>query len=236
MRTPLHKTLALFVALYCLSGCAAKPGGNTSTDDATRTKTEGTALGALMGGLLGGGLGAVIDSNNRARGALIGAGIGAVTGGAAGYAYGSNAAERKRQYANEEDRLDGEIKVVQGYNADLEKHNLAMENDIKDLKDRIALLKSRKKDLQKKAYLTAEQRQYVSDTVDKNDKAIDNYTKELNSLTAYKNKLLSKGDPQDRARVSNLEKEIALLRTQINTLDQNNKQMAKLASTLTVSK
>ena len=235
MRTSLHKTIALFVALCFLAGCAAKPGGQTSTDDATRTKTEGAALGALMGGLLGGGIGAVVDSGNRGRGALIGAGLGAVAGGVAGYAYGSTAAERKQQYANEEDRLDGEIKVVQGYNADLEKHNLALESDIKDLKERIALLQSKKKDLRKKAYLTAEQEQYVRSTVDKNNKAIDNYTKELNSLTTYKQELQRKDD-QDTSRVSNLEKEIALLRNQINTLDQNNKQMAKLASSLTVSK
>ncbi len=235
MRTRLHKTLALFAALCFLSGCAAKPGGQTSTDDATRTKTEGAAFGALMGGLLGGGLGALIDSSNRGRGALIGAGIGAAAGGVAGYAYGSTAAERKQQYANEEDRLDGEIKVVQRYNADLETHNLALENDIKDLKERIALLQSKKKDLRKKAYLTTEQQQVVSSTVDRNNKAIDNYTRELNSLTTYKQELRSK-NTQDASRVANLEKEIALLRNQINTLDQNNKQMAKLASSLTVSK
>lgn len=235
MRSSLTKTIALFVALCFLSGCAAKGGGNSATEDETRTKTEGTAMGAVLGGLVGAAAGAALDSGNRGRGALIGAGIGALAGGAAGYAYGSNVAERKKQYASEEDRLDGEIDVVRRYNTDLEQQNLAMENDIKDLNHRLSLLKSKKKDLQKKAYLTAEEQKYVSGTVENNKKAIDNYTKELEALSQYKQELQSKGG-DNSAQVASLEKEIALLRTQINTLDSNNKQMAKLADNLTVKK
>jgi len=236
MKPSLHKALALIVALCFLSGCAAKSGGpNSQTDDATRTKTEGTAFGAILGGLVGAAAGAAFDSGNRGRGALIGAGIGAVAGGTAGYMYGSSVAERKQQYANEEDRLDGEIKVVQKYNADLQQQNLAMEKDIKDLKERVAALQSKKKSLKDKAQLTAEEEKYISGTVDKNNKAIAGYNQELTALTQYKQELEGKGS-ETAPQVANLEKEITLLRNQINTLDSNNKQMAKLADNLTVKK
>lgn len=237
MKSTLHKVTALFVTLCFLSGCAAKGGdpNAATTDDATRTKTEGTALGALLGGLVGAATGAALDSGNRGRGALIGAGIGAVGGGAAGYVYGSNAAERKQKYANEEDRLDGEINVVKKYNADLQQQNTALANNISELKERITLLKSKKKSLKDKAYLSAEEQQYISDTLEKNNKDIARYNQELAALSQYKQEQESKSG-KSAPQVASLDQEITLLRNQINTLDSNNKQMAKLSDNLTVKK
>jgi len=237
MKSTLHKVTALFITLCFLSGCAAKGGdpNASTTDDATRTKTEGTALGALLGGLVGAATGAALDSGNRGRGALIGAGIGAVGGGAAGYVYGSNVAERKQKYANEEDRLDGEINVVKKYNADLQQQNTALASNINDLKERIKLLQSKKKSLKNKAYLTAEEQKYINGTLEKNNKDIARYNQELASLSQYKQEQESKGG-KSAPQVASLDQEITLLRNQINTLDSNNKQMAKLSDNLTVKK
>jgi uncharacterized protein YcfJ len=237
MKTTLRKVTALFVALCFLSGCAAKGGdpNASTTDDATRTKTESTALGALLGGLVGAATGAALSPGNRGSGALIGAGIGAVGGGAAGYVYGSNAAERKQKYANEEDRLDGEINVVKQYNADLQQQNTALASNIDDLKERIKLLQSKKKSLKDQAYLTAEEQKYINDTLEKNNKDIARYNQELASLSQYKQEQESKSG-QSAPQVASLDQEITLLRNQINTLDSNNKQMAKLSDNLTVKK
>ena len=237
MKSTLHKVTALFVTLCFLSGCAAKGGdpNASTTDDATRTKTEGAALGALLGGLVGAATGAALSPGNRGSGALIGAGIGAVGGGAAGYVYGSNVAERKQKYANEEDRLDGEINVVKKYNADLQQQNTALASNINDLKVRIKQLQSKKASLKEKAYLTAEEQKYINSTLEKNNKDIARYNQELASLSQYKQEQESKSG-KSAPQVASLDQEITLLRNQINTLDSNNKQMAKLSDNLTVKK
>ena len=237
MKSTLYKVTTLFVTLCFLSGCAAKGGdpNASTTDDATRTKTEGTALGALLGGLVGAATGAALSPGNRGSGALIGAGIGAVGGGAAGYVYGSNAAERKQKNANEEDRLDGEITVVKRYNADLQQQNTALASNIHDLKVRIKQLQSKKASLKEKAYLTAEEQKYINGTLEKNNKDIARYNQELASLSQYKQEQESKSG-KSAPQVASLDQEITLLRNQINTLDSNNKQMAKLSDNLTVKK
>lgn len=237
MKATLQKATVLFVTMCFLSGCAAKGGDPNApkTDDATRTKTESTALGALLGGLVGAATGSALSHGNRASGALIGAGIGAVAGGAAGYVYGSNVAERKQQYANEEDRLDGEINVVRKYNTDLQEQNTALASNIKEMEERIKLLQSKKKSLGDKTYLSTEEQKYVTGTLDKNNKDIARYNQELASLSQYKQEQESKGGAS-APQVAVLDQEITLLRNQINTLDSNNKQMAKLADNLTVKK
>lgn len=87
--------------------------------DYNRTLAEGMAIGAIGGAAVGAGLGAAV-TRNRAMGALIGAGIGALVGTVAGGATGSYYAEKKKRYANEEDRLDSMIADAQAYNAKAE--------------------------------------------------------------------------------------------------------------------
>ncbi len=238
MRSPFSRTIVLIVVLCLLSGCAATggaPDSTSTTDDAERTKAEGTALGALLGGVVGAATGAAIDSKNRGRGAVIGLGVGAVGGGVAGYMYGKNAAERKQQYANEEDRLDGEIAVLQNYNAELDKRNAATYKKIQELKKRVRNLHAQSQALRDQAYLSANEEQTLLKTIESNEKDKAAYTQELNSLTAYKQELERKGT-QSQPRVASLENEINLLRNHINTLDSNNKQMAKLAENLSMKK
>ena len=50
------------------------------------------------------------------KGAVIGAGAGAVAGGAAGYLYGTHVANRKKEYAREEDYLDALVVNAQQVN------------------------------------------------------------------------------------------------------------------------
>jgi uncharacterized protein YcfJ len=238
MRSPFSRTIVLIVVLCLLSGCAATggaPDSTSTTDDAERTKAEGTALGALLGGVVGAATGAAIDSKNRGRGAVIGLGVGAVGGGVAGYMYGKNAAERKQQYANEEDRLDGEIAVLQNYNAELDKRNAATYKKIQELKKRVRNLHAQSQALRDQAYLSANEEQTLLKTIESNEKDKAAYTQELNSLTAYKQELERKGT-QSQPQVASLENEINLLRNHINTLDSNNKQMAKLAENLSMKK
>lgn len=133
------RTLAVTLVMALLvQGCATGRGtapGQTTADgppptpaeqklaaqenDYNRTLAEGFAIGAIGGAAVGAGIGAAVSRNN-AMGALIGAGIGALVGTVAGGATGSYYAEKKKRYANEEDRLDSMIADAQAYNAKAE--------------------------------------------------------------------------------------------------------------------
>lgn len=232
------KIVALALILFLVAGCAASGGApdpSSTMSDADRTKAEGTAFGALLGGLVGAAAGAVLAKNDRGKGAAVGAAVGAIGGSAAGYLYGKNAAERKALYADEESRLDGEINVLKNYNADLDKQNLASFKKIQQLQQRVHDLNSQSATLRKKAQLSASERRELEKSLENNDKNISTYNQELSSLQEYRQELGGQ-DVQSQPQIARLEREIDLLRENINTLDTNNKQMARLAENLSVSK
>jgi hypothetical protein len=102
----LQQGKSLFAAVLVgslLSGCATTDG---PMSDQQATAAQGAAFGAILGGLLGAAV-----SDNRTTGAL----VGAATGGLIGYAVGTSIAERKAQYATEEDFLSAEIRRNQEF-------------------------------------------------------------------------------------------------------------------------
>ncbi len=115
LEKPLIATL-LITAL--LSGCATNPDG--TMNDQQRTVAEGAIAGAVLGGLLG----AAIGDNSRS--ALIGAAAGSVIG--AGI--GSSIAERKAQYATEEDFLIAEIQRNQDFIQEADAQNRQLYQEI----------------------------------------------------------------------------------------------------------
>ena len=238
MKTPFQRNIALIVVLFLFSGCAATggaPGSSPTTSDADRTKAEGAAFGALLGGLVGAATGALVGGENRGTAAAIGFGIGALGGGAAGYMYGKTAAERKQLYADDEQRLDGEINILKNYNAALDKQNIANQNKIQELEKRVADLQSTSQKLRAKAYLSANEQQALVKSLEINKKEIATYNQELIILNEYKQELANQG-AKAPPEVAGLEQEIILLRNNIDTLDNNNKQMAKLAENLSLKK
>lgn len=87
--------------------------------DFHRTVGEGVAAGALLGAMLGAATGAAVKGKKRGEGAAIGAAIGALAGGVAGGAAGAYYADKKRQYASAEMRLDAIIAELRQQNASL---------------------------------------------------------------------------------------------------------------------
>ena len=96
-----------------VSGCAGM-------NDQQTTVAQGAGFGALLGA----GLGYAITGDSR--GAL----IGAAAGGLAGAAVGSSIAERKAQYANEEDFLNAEIARNQEFIREADAENRQLYADI----------------------------------------------------------------------------------------------------------
>lgn len=113
-------TAAAIAAL--LPGCATNPDG--SVNDQQQTVAQGAVAGAFLGALLGAAV-----SDNKASGAL----IGAAAGGLIGAGIGSTIAERKAQYANEEDFLVAEIRRNQEFIQEADAQNRQMYQEIAQL-------------------------------------------------------------------------------------------------------
>lgn len=214
-----------FVLMLCfVIGCAGM-------NDSTRTKAEGTGVGAVTGALVGGLLGQVIGHD--AKSTLIGAAIGGALGGGAGYLVGSSVAERKEKYANAEDRLDGEINVVVGYNSDLKTYNEKTANRNKQLKQQVADLKSRYDAGNIEVSVLEKKQNEINSLIRSADKRKASMEKELVALNKYQQSI---SQTQDLAKVAKLGQEINILKKNIAMLDKNNKQMAQLVSSLTLRK
>ncbi len=127
----------MLVLMMCMMSLGCTTTG--SSQDAQRTRNEGTAVGAGTGAVLGGLIGALVGGDSK--GAMIGAAIGAVAGGAAGYAYGDHVASKKAEYAKEEDWLDQCIASAQKVNQDTLAYNEKIRSDI-------AILDTKTKQLQ----------------------------------------------------------------------------------------
>lgn len=112
--------LAAGAAATLAAGCATAPDGRL--DDRQQTVVEGAAVGALVGGLLG----AAVSDDHRGRGAL----IGAAAGGLLGAGIGTSIADRKAQYAREEDFLVAEIQRNQDFIAEADAANERLYRDI----------------------------------------------------------------------------------------------------------
>lgn len=114
--------IAVIVAGSLLPGCATNPDGTMS--DRQQTVAEGAVVGAVLGGLLGAAV-----SNNKGTGAL----VGAAAGGLIGAGIGSSIAERKAQYATEEDFLIAEIQRNQEFIQEADGQNRQLYQEIAQL-------------------------------------------------------------------------------------------------------
>ncbi|MDR0882729.1 MAG: hypothetical protein LBP55_09360 [Candidatus Adiutrix sp.] len=100
--------LALIMAMTLSTASCAN-----IANDRTRTQTEGTLAGAGVGAAIGGLIGALTGNRNTAlAGAAIGAGVGAL----GGLAYGTHVANKKAEYATEEEWLNACIQEAQSAN------------------------------------------------------------------------------------------------------------------------
>jgi outer membrane lipoprotein SlyB len=211
----------LIVAVVGLSGCATSPSnenGSTSKDT-QRTQKEGALFGAVVGGLLG----AALGDDNRGQGAL----IGAVVGAGVGYAVGNEVAKRKSQYATEEEFLDAEIVSAQDLNITAEQYNAKLQQDIERLETRTLALRA-EYDAGRAAQSRMEsEREAVESQIASTDKVLDDLTKEHEiKLAIHKEQLEKRG--VDDVQVAQLEHEIALLKENIDELNQHSQQLASI--------
>jgi hypothetical protein len=210
-----------FLLILCIIiGCAGM-------NDSTRTKAEGTGFGAATGALVGGLLGQVIGHDSKST--LVGAAIGAAVGGGAGYLAGDAVEKRKAQYANAEDRLDGEIKVVAQYNNDLKGFNEITEKHNEELAEQVAVLKSKYEEGNADFDALNKKKDEINLLISDSNKREEKMNKELVALNKYYE---SVAKTMDQTKVTQLAQQISILKKNIAMLDENNKQMAKINSSI----
>lgn len=233
MNTNYLKTVSiLIVFLFLFTACAttnqqgsAKGGGGGSTSDQNRTRAEGAVIGALLGTALGVALG----GDSKAQGALIGAAIGAGTG----YLVGNEVAKRKRKYANEEAFLNAEIKSAREFNDTAQEYNKTLRHQVALLDSASMQLKAKynagfvsKKDLKNK-------RNEVQKKLVRSNKFHNALKKEYDIKLAVYNEQQKKRSKNDVYLV-NLRKEITELRSNLDQLDIESKQLASIDERLTI--
>ena len=197
-------------------------------DDSTRTKTEGTLTGAGIGAGVGALIGALIDGG---RGAAIGAGIGAGIGAAGGYAVGKHVADKKAEYASQEDWLDDCIASSEQTNAEARQYNAKLSRDIKalDAESRSLVAQYNRKEV-KLAKLKSE---------NKNVKRLQNDTnKVISGLESNRSKQLYAAQEArrtgDKQRAKKLDAEIHKLDKEIKRMRDYNSQLANISVRLAV--
>ncbi len=121
----------VMILVMSMAGCTG------IQDERTRTQTEGTVVGSGIGA----GIGAVIGGlSGGHRGALQGAGIGAVVGGIGGFLTGRHIANKKSEYASQEDWLDDSIAAARQTNSDVARYNTGLRQEIDQLDQESARL------------------------------------------------------------------------------------------------
>jgi len=225
MKSPTKRMIVGLMLVTLLSGCATAD----LNDDATRTKDEGIAEGGVGGVAARSLLGPLVGGSRKVRfdqciEALL-------FGGSGGYMLGSTVAERKMQYANEEDRLDGEIKVFNKQNKKLNTYNTNTAKELTDLQNKITEIELKKEETQNQPAISAHEKEMYLKRIETDKANKIKLASELSALDEYFQSIQGTGD---QSKVVVLRKEIATLQKNTTILEANNAKMDQLVAAMPV--
>lgn len=217
----LRKCVAMFLIGSMVTGCVTTAGAsnaNLSPDEqrlrAQEEEFNTTVAGGVVAGAIAGALIGILLGGDAKSGA-IGAGLGAAAGGAAG----SYVANKKKQYATEQARLDS-------VRRDVEKDNRQVAQRI-SLTERV--IDKNKIELQQMKRLVASGSKKRSDMTALLAKVSGNRTSVTNSISELKKRKTqyfqasssnSNANAQTRAEIDKLENQISKLEKQVQQFDE----------------
>ena len=214
----IKKFVSLIICLFfCiqLTSCA-------NMSDQSRTRAEGAGVGALVGGLIG-----------LAAGDTKGAIIGALAGAGVGFLVGNEIARRKAKYASEEDFLNAEISQLAKMNATTRKYNYQLAQQIRKLDGEVKVLQARYKKRAVSKDILVKKKKAIQKKIASNDKMLKELQKEYKINVAILDEQKKKRKKKD-PYVVKLEKEIKVLKKNIEALQKNAKQLAEMDERLSV--
>ena len=217
---------AVLTAALTLTGACAN-----ISNDSTRTKTEGTLAGAGIGAVLGAAIGAALGGRDGAlKGAAIGAGVGALSG----FAYGTSVANKKADYASEEEWLSACLAETQNTNQQAAAYNSRLKTSLAGYQKGAAAGGT--------GYSFAGSDQ--SGKSGKSDQkqvsqAVKRDLKESGEILAYLDQEISSqqqvvASAQSGAQTKQLQKEIAEMEKQKKILEQQNRELAAISNRLAI--
>lgn len=237
MRHFFHYLLMLAV----LAGCAAKKSpdaisGETKaetavSDDATRTKVEGTAAGVSTGAATRVLLKAVPGGKKIKRMIRYGRGLTETIGGSGGHLLGSTIADRKQFYMNEEERLNGEISIFQQLNQKLSTYNSATIKDIADLRQQISEIEKKNKGKQVDIAFSAKSKESFAKKITADKVTAAKLAAELSDLAQYYQSIHETGAP---TKVVALRQEMESLQKLTTQFESSNQELARLVASIPV--
>jgi hypothetical protein len=200
-----------------LAGCA------NIQDDSTRTKTEGTLVGAGVGAGIGAGIGAIAGGG---RGLAIGAGVGALLGSLIGLGVGTHIANKKAEYASEEDWLDACIAQADQVNQQAAQYNAQLKNQIRALdKKTTALAASYKQKKTDRQVMLAESASLQK----KKEEIAANIATLKNEVTNQRGVVADARAGNNKAKADRLDREIAAMEKKIKEMEEYNAKLASIS-------
>lgn len=215
--------------MLCATLSAGSVGCANIKNDSTRTQTEGTLVGAGGGALLGGLLGQLFGKSTSAT--LVGAGIGAAAGALGGFFVGKHVAQKKAEYASQEEWLDACITHAQQVNKETKEVNEQLNIEISKLNKECTKLEKQykkqqasKSDLKKQLDLVEKEKKELAETITK-------LQNELEQQKSISSEARASGNTKEAKKIDN---EIAELKRQISTMKAYNKKLANISARLAV--
>ncbi|MGE4293848.1 MAG: hypothetical protein AB7E32_16765 [Desulfovibrio sp.] len=207
--------------LSTLGGCAKTDRGQTQQEGATTGAAGGAILGAILGAIIGG------DAESAAWGAA----IGAAAGGVAGYAYGTHVADKKAEYAKQEDWLDACVASLEQTNAETKAYNAQLATEIKELDAQSTTLLAdyNKKNTDKDALLA--EKEVVDKKLAEANEALGKAKWELDNQQTV---LADANASGATTQAKELDSRIATLKAEIAKLESQTEQLASMSSRMAV--
>lgn len=205
----MKKAMKLMMVFSLVAALALVPACAHMSGDGGRTRAEGLFAGAGIGALLGAGAGYLLGGKDGAKtGAAIGAGIGAI----GGAIYGNHVANKKAQYATEEEWLAECLAQAKASNEDAVAYN-------KELTATLAEYKAKGE---------AADAQKIAGELDETGKVLAALNQEITEQKKVVSATASNPQTQE------LQKQIDALEKQKKQMEKSNKELAAISSRVAI--
>ncbi len=215
----MKKFIALMLAIPLINGC-----GGMSDKNTTR------AQGAGMGAVLGAGLGAIIG--NQMGDSTKGAVIGGLLGAAAGGVYGNHVANKKAQFASQEQYIDACIAQAAQVQQQTYAYNQQLRQDITGLEQQVQQANQAYKQKQMSRDQMVAMKKDLNNRVQQANQSLERVGQEIqiqNQVLANERQAGGSG-----SHLAKLEQQINALQRQKSELQQQTQRLAALNNSMSV--
>jgi len=217
----------------CGTLCASLSLGATGCanikNDSTRTQTEVTLVGAAAGATAGAVAGKAFGDSTAAT--LVGTVAGTVIGTIAGFFIGKHIAQKKAEYANQEDWLNACIENAEKVNKDTKEKNQKTCDRIAELDEKCRSMETKYAKQQSRKGELEELRNNITAEIKELNGRIENLNNEIIQHQSIVQEARSSGNANEAQKIDD---EIRDLQKQIDEMKEYNKKLANISARVPV--